>query len=48
MTAVGEASRYVDAVHEPLATTPSRIRRTLRAVFVQWELPSETARRRSP
>ena len=43
MTAVGEASRCVDAVHEPLATTPTRIRRTLRAVFVQWELPSETA-----
>ena len=37
------ACRCVDAVHEPVATTPARIRHRLRAVFVQWELPVEAA-----
>ena len=35
--------RSIDAVHEPLAGTPARIRRTLRATFAQWQLPVEAA-----
>ena len=35
--------RSVDAVHEPHAATPARIRRTLRAAFTQWELPVDAA-----
>jgi anti-sigma regulatory factor (Ser/Thr protein kinase) len=34
------ASRYVD-VAEPVATSPTRVRRRLRAVLAQWELPAE-------
>ena len=36
-------SRSVDAVHDPLASTPRRIRRGLRGVFTQWGLPAEVA-----
>ena len=36
-------SRCVDDVHEPLVSSPARIRRLLRAVFAQWELPVEAA-----
>ena len=43
VAAAVQASRYVDAVHEPLATTPGRIRRTVRAAFAQWDLPSDAA-----
>ena len=34
------ASRYVD-VAEPVAGSPARVRRRLRAVLAQWELPAE-------
>jgi anti-sigma regulatory factor (Ser/Thr protein kinase) len=37
------AGRSVDAVHEPLVTAPSRIRRSLRATFAQWQLSVEAA-----
>ena len=43
MTVAVQESRSVDAVHEPLDTTPGRIRRTLRAAFAQWELPADAA-----
>jgi hypothetical protein len=36
-----QASRSVDAVHEPVATVAARIRRRLRAVFAQWGLSAE-------
>jgi anti-sigma regulatory factor (Ser/Thr protein kinase) len=35
-------SRYLD-VDEPVATSPARVRRRLRAAFAQWELPAEAA-----
>ena len=35
-------SRYVDD-GEPLATSPTRVRRGLRAAFTQWGLPAEIA-----
>ena len=35
-------SRYVD-VAEPVATSPTHVRRRLRAAFAQWELPAEVA-----
>jgi anti-sigma regulatory factor (Ser/Thr protein kinase) len=35
-------SRYVD-VADPVATSPARVRRRLRAAFAQWELPTEVA-----
>jgi phosphoserine phosphatase RsbU/P len=43
VAAVVPMSRCVDGVHPPVATSPARIRRTLRAVFAQWELPAEAA-----
>jgi anti-sigma regulatory factor (Ser/Thr protein kinase) len=43
VAAAVQESRFFDAVHEPLATTPGRIRRTLRAAFAQWELPYDAA-----
>jgi anti-sigma regulatory factor (Ser/Thr protein kinase) len=36
-------ARCVDGLHEPVPTSPARIRRALRAAFAQWEIPSETA-----
>lgn len=36
-------TRRVDAVHEPLTSTPARIRRSLRATFAQWQMPVEAA-----
>jgi anti-sigma regulatory factor (Ser/Thr protein kinase) len=43
VAATVQASQCVDAVHEPLATTPARVRRTLRATFAQWGLPLDAA-----
>ena len=43
VAAAVQASRCVDTVHEPVATSPAKIRRGLRAVFAQWNLPAEVA-----
>ena len=43
VAAAVQPSRCVDTIHEPHATTPARIRRTLRAAFAQWELPGDAA-----
>ena len=43
VTATAPVSRSLDGVHEPVATSPARIRRALRAAFAQWELPAEAA-----
>ena len=37
-----DVSRFVD-VAEPVAASPARVRRRLRAAFAQWELPAEAA-----
>lgn len=37
-----QTSRYVDTA-EPVAGSPSRIRRGLRAALAQWELPTEAS-----
>ena len=42
VAATVHASRYVD-VSAPVATSTARIRRGLRAVFAQWNLPAEAA-----
>ena len=43
VAAAVQTSRCVDDVHEPVISSPTRIRRALRAVFAQWELSAETA-----
>jgi anti-sigma regulatory factor (Ser/Thr protein kinase) len=42
VAAVVRASRYVD-VAEPVASSATRIRHVLRAVFAQWNLPAKSA-----
>ena len=42
VAAVHPVSRYVDDA-EPVAASPARVRRRLRAAFAQWELPAEAA-----
>ena len=41
VAAAVQKSRCVDAVHEPAVTSPATIRRGLRSVFAQWDLPAE-------
>jgi anti-sigma regulatory factor (Ser/Thr protein kinase) len=43
VAAAAPVSRSVDGVHEPVPTSPTRIRRALRAAFAQWELSTEAA-----
>jgi anti-sigma regulatory factor (Ser/Thr protein kinase) len=41
VVAAVHGSRYVD-VAEPVATSPARIRRGLRLLLTQWDVPAET------
>jgi sigma-B regulation protein RsbU (phosphoserine phosphatase) len=43
VAAAVQASRCVDTVHEPVVSSPTTIRRGLRTVFAQWDLPTEAA-----
>jgi anti-sigma regulatory factor (Ser/Thr protein kinase) len=42
VAALVHGSRYVD-VAEPVASSPARIRRGLRTLLAQWEVPAEAA-----